>query len=238
MKSKMYKFNNLPIGKSSYFIIAMFICTTIFAQSPQKMSYQAVIRNSRNALVTSTQIGMQISILQGSAAGTAIYVETQTPSTNVNGLVSLEIGNGTIVTGTFAGIDWAAGPYFVKTETDPKGGMSYSILGNSELMSVPYALHTETAATAKKLAATKKINGVPFDGSADITITAIGMPSFEKELVYDGENSIAITFSLVPSLKIYYNGTLLKQNQWSGIGSKTLKLILDTREKDQLTIIN
>jgi len=216
----------------------MLICSATFAQTPQKMSYQAVIRNSRNALVTSTPIGMQISILQGSAIGTAVYVETQTPSTNANGLVSLEIGSGTIVNGTIAGIDWAAGPYFIKTETDPTGGTNYSITGNSELMSVPYALHTETAATAKKLAATKKINGVPFDGSADITITATGMPSFEKELVYDGENSIAITFSLVPSSKIYYNGTLLKQNQWSGIGSKTLKLILDTREKDQLTIIN
>ena len=111
-----------------------------FSQAPQKMSYQAVIRNGSNALVISTSVGMQISVLQGSSTGTAVYVETQTPSTNANGLVSLEIGSGAIVTGTFAGINWATGPYFIKTETDPAGGTAYSIVGTNQLMSVPYAL--------------------------------------------------------------------------------------------------
>jgi len=111
-----------------------------FSQAPQKMSYQAVIRNSSNALVISTPVGMQISVLQGSSTGTAVYVETQTPSTNANGLVSLEIGSGAIVTGTFAGINWATGPYFIKTETDLTGGTAYSIVGTNQLMSVPYAL--------------------------------------------------------------------------------------------------
>ena len=119
---------------------AVLITASVFAQAPQKMSYQAVILNTSNALVTSTAVGMQISILQGSPTGTAVYVETQTPSTNANGLVSLEIGTGTIVTGTFAGINWATGPYFIKTETDPTGGTAYTIAGTNELMSVPYAL--------------------------------------------------------------------------------------------------
>ena len=104
------------------------------------MSYQAVIRNSSSALVTSTPVGMKISILQGSLTGTAVYVETQTPSTNANGLVSLEIGTGAVITGTFATINWATGPYFIKTETDPTGGTVYTITGTNELMSVPYAL--------------------------------------------------------------------------------------------------
>ncbi|MFZ2323076.1 MAG: hypothetical protein WAV89_05190, partial [Ignavibacteriaceae bacterium] len=75
----------------------LLISSSVFAQSPEKISCQAVIRNSSNALVTKTQIGMQISILQGSASGTAVYVETQEPTTNANGLVSVEIGNGTVV---------------------------------------------------------------------------------------------------------------------------------------------
>ncbi len=111
-----------------------------FAQAPQKMSYQAVIRNSSDVLISSSTIGMRFSILQGSAAGSAIYVETQTTSTNNNGLVSLEIGSGTIITGTFSAINWAAGPYFIKTETDPSGGTAYTISGTSQLLSVPYAL--------------------------------------------------------------------------------------------------
>ena len=127
--------------KNIYSVIAAFLLTaSVFAQAPQKMSYQAVIRNSSNALVTSTPIGMRISVIQGSIVGVSVYVETQTASTNANGLVSLEIGSGTPVTGTFAGIDWATGPYFIKTETDPTGGTAYTIVGTSELMSVPYAL--------------------------------------------------------------------------------------------------
>ncbi len=116
---------------------------SVFAQSPEKMSYQAIIRNQNNALVVNTQIGMQISIVQGAADGTSVYVETQTPSTNNNGLVSIEIGSGTVITGNFATVDWANGPYFIKTETDPTGGTSYSITGTSQLLSVPYALHAK-----------------------------------------------------------------------------------------------
>ena len=105
------------------------------------MSYQAVIRNSTNALVRSAPVGMRISILQGSPTGTPVYVETQNRTTNTNGLVSLEIGTGTVITGSFSTINWATGPYYIKTETDPSGGTTYSIVGTNQLMSVPYALY-------------------------------------------------------------------------------------------------
>jgi hypothetical protein len=122
---------------------AILMTANVFAQSPNKMSYQAVIRNSSNALVINQPVGMRISILQGSSTGTAVYIETQIPTTNSNGLASIEIGAGTIVTGNFATIDWSNGPYFVKTETDPNGGTNYTITGTSQLLSVPYALHAK-----------------------------------------------------------------------------------------------
>ena len=132
------------INKSAHLLIItlvyLLIGSSIFAQAPQKMSYQAVIRNTSGALVTSSSVGMKISILQGSATGTVAYSETQTASTNANGLVSLEIGAGTVVSGTFGGINWANGPYFIKTQTDPLGGTNYTIVGSSQLLSVPYAL--------------------------------------------------------------------------------------------------
>ena len=127
-------------------LITILFSTQLFAQAPNKMSYQAVIRNSSNTLVVSKNIGMQISILQGSVTGTAVYVERQTPSTNANGLASIEIGTGTIVSGSFATINWANGPYFIKTETDINGGSTYTISGTSELMSVPYALFAANSA--------------------------------------------------------------------------------------------
>ena len=78
-----------------YSILAGLLLTlSVFAQAPQKMSFQAVIRNSSNALVTSTVVGMKISVLQGSPTGTVAYSETQSPTTNANGLVSLQIGAG------------------------------------------------------------------------------------------------------------------------------------------------
>jgi uncharacterized protein (TIGR02145 family) len=125
-------------------LAAVLLTASVFAQAPQKMSYQALVRDASGALVTSTAVGMQLSILQGSPTGTAVYTETQTPNTNINGLVSLEIGTGT-TTDDFSTIDWTAGPYFIKTETDPTGGTAYSIAGTNELMSAPYALHSKTA---------------------------------------------------------------------------------------------
>ena len=129
-------------------LVALVLTATVFAQAPEKMSYQAVIRDAGNALVTGQAVGMQVSILQGSVSGTAVYVETQTPLTNINGLVSIEIGSGTVVSGSFSTIDWSAGPYFIKTESDPTGGSTYSIMGTSQLMSVPYALYAKTSGSS------------------------------------------------------------------------------------------
>ena len=124
------------------------LTVTTTTQVPEKMSYQAVVRNTTNNLVTNQPVGMQISILQGSATGTAVYVETQTPTSNANGLVSLEIGGGTVVSGNMATINWANGPYFIKTETDPTGGSSYTITGTSQLLSAPYALYAKTSGSS------------------------------------------------------------------------------------------
>ncbi|MDF1576506.1 MAG: hypothetical protein P1P86_15065 [Bacteroidales bacterium] len=125
-------------------IASLTVLSGIFAQSPDKMSYQAIIRNNSNNLVTSVPVGMKISILQGSADGTVVYAETQSPESNANGLVSIEIGTGT-TTDDFSAIDWSGGPYYIKTETDPDGGANYTIVGVSQLLSVPYALYSETA---------------------------------------------------------------------------------------------
>lgn len=120
------------------FLGAILIATIIFAQAPSKMSFQAVVRDSNNNLVTNTSVGLRISILQNTAV---VYIETQTPVTNANGLFSIEIGGGA----GFELIDWTNGPYFIRSEVDPTGGTNYSITGMSQLLSVPYALHALTA---------------------------------------------------------------------------------------------
>ncbi|MCF8358948.1 MAG: fibrobacter succinogenes major paralogous domain-containing protein [Prolixibacteraceae bacterium] len=130
------------------FVLCMILSGLLsIAQAPEKVSYQSVIRVASGELVRSQIVGMQVSILQGSASGTAVYVETHSPTTNINGLASVEVGNGT--TGdNFSVIDWGDGSYFLKAETDPSGGTTYTIIGTTEILSVPYALHTKTAETA------------------------------------------------------------------------------------------
>lgn len=129
-------------------IAAWAITAHLFAQAPQKMSFQAVLRGSDDLLITTSPVGMRISVLQGSDQGPSAYVETHATNTNANGLAALEIGSGTVVSGSFADIDWTAGPYFLKTETDPAGGTNYSITGTSQLMSVPYALYSGTSGSS------------------------------------------------------------------------------------------
>jgi len=123
------------------FLYSIFAFLNVFAQSPENISYQAVIRDRNNFLVSNTQVGLKVSILQESSIGNIVYTETISSTTNANGLVSVEIGSGD----GFSDINWANGPYFIKTEIDPNGGTNYTITGISQLLSVPYALHAKTA---------------------------------------------------------------------------------------------
>jgi hypothetical protein len=131
-------------------LMVISITLSVFAQAPQKLSYQCVVRNASGVLVTNQSVGIKISILEGTPTGTVVYSETYSPNpqTNANGLVTIEIGGGFPITGTFSSLNWGSGVYFLKTETDPTGGTSYTIIGTSQLLSVPYALHAKTAATA------------------------------------------------------------------------------------------
>jgi hypothetical protein len=135
--------------KSILIVSAFMVSSGLFAQPPQKMSYQTVIRNATDDLVSNTTVGIQISVLQGTSSGTAVYVETHAPMTNANGLASLEIGGGAVVTGTMAAIDWGSGPYFLKSEVDIAGGTNYTLSLVSELLSVPYALHSGSSGTSQ-----------------------------------------------------------------------------------------
>ncbi len=126
-------------------VIMVLAVAVAMAQAPEKFTYQAVVRNASNVLVANTLVGVRVSILQGGASGSAVYMETQAATTNANGLVTLSIGGGNVQQGTFGNIDWSAGPYFLKTEIDPNGGNNYSVTSTQQLLSVPYALYSKEA---------------------------------------------------------------------------------------------
>jgi hypothetical protein len=142
--------NSIDMKKILLSIIGIIASLSMFAQNPNAFSYQAVAHASNGDLITEQAVSFRISILQGSTSGTSVYSETHAATTNKYGLVTLQIGNGS--TGDdFTAINWANGPYFVKVEMDATGGTTYAEMGTSQLLSVPYALHAETAQRVKNL---------------------------------------------------------------------------------------
>jgi uncharacterized protein (TIGR02145 family) len=125
-------------------ILCALLAIVASGQAPQGFTHQAVIRDANNQLIIESSIGIKVSIIQGSTAGDIVYSETHLPVSNTNGLISFIIGHGTVVSGVFAEIDWASGPYFIETKADPTGGTNYTIEGTSQMLSVPYALHSKT----------------------------------------------------------------------------------------------
>jgi len=155
--------------KSIFLAIALFFSVvTLLAQAPQKMTYQAVVRNTNNSLVSNQNVSVQITVLRGNENGTPVYQETHSTTTNANGLMTVEVGNGAYVSGSFTDIDWSNGPFYLKSEIDPTGGSNYSIVGTQQLLSVPYALYANQAGNIPAFAV------IPTDSGYVVSITQNG----------------------------------------------------------------
>jgi hypothetical protein len=124
---------------------AVFSFILAVAQVPMGISYQAIVRDADGLLVGNSNVGLQITILQNTVE---VYKETHQVFSNQNGLVTLVIGGGNPVSGTFSSIDWSNGPYFIETGVDPNGGTNYTIVGTTQLLSVPYALYAENSGSS------------------------------------------------------------------------------------------
>ena len=131
--------------KKLVLISCLFFVSFIYAQAPQGINYQAVIRNPNGSTINNSTVGLRLNILQNNATGNSVYSEKHTPLTSTIGLVNVVIGQGTVISGAFSSIDWSQGPYFIEIGVDLTGGSNFSILGTQQLMSVPYALYAETA---------------------------------------------------------------------------------------------
>ena len=118
-------------------VVICFI-TTVDGQVPQKIKYQTIVRNSNGMVIANQQVGIKISILQGSPTGTEVLSESFNPTTNEFGLVNLEIGS--VNPTDFAAINWSNGPFYTKVEA------LGNVVGTSELLSVPYALYSGSSA--------------------------------------------------------------------------------------------
>lgn len=159
--------------------IFTFAIVHLMAQSaPQKMSYQAVARNSSGVTLNNQSIRVKADILDADLT-TVLYAETHTTTTNQFGLFTLQIGTGTVVSGTFANINWGVGDKFIRTSADLTGGTNYQLLGTSQLLTVPYAFYAEK---------TKLIAGEGINITNGNTISTLGSGSQWKRHAFGIHN--------------------------------------------------
>jgi hypothetical protein len=215
--------------KKLYTLFAIISVCSLLAQTPQKMSYQSILRNALDGPIVNTMVGMKVSILKGSISGNAVYVETHSATTNINGLISIEIGAGNVVTGTFSAINWGDDSYFIKTETDPLGGNNYTITGTSQLLSVPYALYAENTKSRGKN--TVILRGDITDAEAAVlltkdlgpdtqfinisnttALTTVNLDTATNLIDFTVENNTALTTLSGNNIEIVYNVFKINKN--------------------------
>lgn len=137
-------------------------------QAPASIKYQAVVRDGSGNILPDQEVTFRFSIIQGTLTGTIVYSETQATTSNSFGLVNLEIGKGSVVSGTFEGINWGADRHFLRVEMDPSGGSAYQLFGESELLSVPYALHAKTVEKGDNWGIQTVATDVSLDGAGTL----------------------------------------------------------------------
>jgi uncharacterized protein (TIGR02145 family) len=176
------------LKKSMLLLVALFIFTSValMAQSPQKINFQSIVRNTNGVIFSNKTLSLKISILSDSITGTQVYSETHSSTTDAIGLVSLQIGSGTALSGAFATINWGDAAHFIKLEADFNGGNNYVLLGTQELMSVPYAMYASKTDTASlnltnRFAAKAPINNPQFTGTVGgITKAMVGLGNVDN----------------------------------------------------------
>ena len=126
----------------------LFICYNSFSQNAlevtSRINYQFSVWDKTGAVVKNQPIGVEISILKGSEKGTILYTETHIPTTNANGLATIEIGGGTNTFGNYNTIDWdPKSVFYLSTKVRLPSEKTYSISGVSKFLSVPYSLYSK-----------------------------------------------------------------------------------------------
>lgn len=162
----------------SLFVAMVLVASVAVAQAPQKFNYQGIAKSTAGTPMASTLIGLRLSIHDGSSLGAVVYQETFAVTTNSFGLYNVAVGGGTVVSGTFSSIAWGSGGKYMEVEIDPAGGTSYSSVGASQLLSVPYAIYAASApssAAVTSISTTAPLTGGPITSTGTIGLANSGV---------------------------------------------------------------
>lgn len=134
------------ITKINFLLSCVIFSSIVLGQTPQAFKYQTVVRDAAGEILQNQNVSFRFSIHDVNPAGAIIYSETHSVTTSEFGLVNLNVGSGIPVIGFFSAIDWGTNSKYLETEIDPAGGNSYTSMGTSQLLSVPYALYSDNTA--------------------------------------------------------------------------------------------
>jgi len=129
--------------KLLYLYALIFLSVSLVAQAPQAFSYQAIVTTEGGEVIQEQAVGVQVDILDGDINGPIVYRETHNITTNMNGIYTLNIGEGSQVQGSFSDIKWGSGSKYLSISQDVTGGSDYQFVGTSQLLSVPYAIYAD-----------------------------------------------------------------------------------------------
>jgi len=197
------------------------------AQVPQSFNYQAIARDITGNLIINQAVGLKISILSGSSTGSVVYSETHNTVTNQFGLITLPVGQGTPLSGTFYSINWSTGVYWLKVEMDAMGGTNYIDMGASQLLTVPFAMYAASSGTGGITGPTGPTGptgasgangstgptGATGSGSVSGTLNYIGKftpdsATIGNSLIYDNGTNVGIGTTL-PDEKLHLEDNVL-----------------------------
>ncbi|MBK6343811.1 MAG: collagen-like protein [Flavobacteriales bacterium] len=193
--------------KTLLLLTALALSLGALAQVPQRISYQAILRDAGGAIQPNTSATLGLAVLQGSAGGPVVYNENHAVTTNGFGLANVPLGGGTVVSGNFAQIDWSAGPYFVRTSVNG------TPLGTSQLLSVPYALFAEQSNTPGPQGEQGEPGPQGPPGADGTGVTILGSLTNVNQLPTGGEPGDA--YLVNGSLYVWSETT----NDWENVGS-------------------
>ena len=210
---------------TTLFILLLTAVLMITAQPPQAFKYKAIARNKYGMLIINQTVAIRISLLQGSETGMPVYVETHTPASNLFGVIELEIGRGIPASGSFESIDWSVSDYYIKVEMDPKNKpeKNYTVIGTSQLLSVPYALYAghvknsedNDADPLNELITNAYLSGTMLtlqEGGTTTLIDLSGLQDGTEDADADPENEIQDLQLVDNILTITKNGTATEIN--------------------------
>lgn len=189
---------------SAFFILSFFSsAVTLYAQAPQSFSYQAVARDMAGNIIANKAVSLRFSILDGSSSGTLVYQETQSATTNVLGLCNVSVGQGTVTSGNFSTINWGNGSKFLRVEIDPNGGSSYTVMGTTQMLSVPYALYAGNGGLQTVTASSPELTGNGTSGNP-LKLASQGAANGQV-LKYNGTNWVPAADNDAQTLSINGN---------------------------------